>query len=124
MDSRPKITPKDFFSNAAAWEAGFTGHFRHQVYQLYLEAVERDLDQSIEALYWPYNIRMPFKQGHIDVVVRTQPEPREHPVHRFTAFPAAGESETQAFPVERWHFPHEQRPVLGEGAMLSGIFKW
>ncbi len=124
MDNQSGITPKDFFSNAAAWEAGFTEQFWYQAYQLYLDATDRDPDPSFDKFDQPRTVRMPFKEGYVDVIARVQPEPREYRIVRFTAFPAAGEIGSEVHQIDRWYFDDENRPVLGEGAMLDENFRW
>ena len=124
MYSKPPITPKDFFSNAAALEAGFNNHFWYEAYQLYLEQAHRDPSRSMEKYDDPRSVRMPFKEGCVDVIARVQPEPREWRIVRFTAFPAAGESGPETLPIKLWHFEDESRPVLGEGALLDENFRW
>ena len=124
MVSQFDITPKDFFSNAAAREAGFTEEFWYQAYQLYLDEAERDPDSSLDKFDIPRTVRMPFNQGCVDVIARVQPEPREYRIVRFTVFPAGGEDEPDAHQMSRWHPGVEDRPVLGEGALLDDNIRW
>ena len=123
MYNRPDITPQDFFSNPAAREAGFTEDFWHQVYRLFLYEADRDPDRSLEKYDVPRTIRMPFKQGYVDVIARVQPEPREYRIVRFTAFPADEEGGPEA-QDERWYSEGESRPALGEGALLDDNGPW
>ena len=124
MDSHPGITPRDFFSNAAAREAGFTEDFWYQAYQLYLDEAGRDPGLSLEKFDRPRTVRMPFKQGYVDVIARVQPEPREYRIVRFTAFPTEGEGGSEVHQVSRWYRLEESRPVLGEGALLDENARW
>ena len=124
MDSQFDITPKDFFSNAAAREAGFTEEFWYQAYQLYLDEAECDPDRSLEKFDIPRTVRMPFNQGYVDVIVRVQPEPREYRIVRFTAFPADGEGGPEVRQISRLYNRDEERPVLGEGALLDENGRW
>ncbi len=63
MDNRNEIAPRDFFSNAAAREAGFTEHFWQRAYRLYLEEADRDPDRSLEKFDRPRTVRMRWGQG-------------------------------------------------------------
>ena len=123
MANQIAITPSDFFSDPAAREAGFTEHFWQRAYTLYLEAANQDPSPSLEKFDLPRTVRMPFKQGHVDVMIRVHPESREFRTVRFTVFPADNEPEVAQ--VERWYFyDGESRPVLGEGALLNEGRRW
>ncbi len=124
MDNWNGATPRDFFSNAAAREAGLTEHFWHQAYLLYLEEADRDPGRSLEKYDIPRTVRVPWGQGHVDVMARVQPEPREYRIVRFTAFPAGGEPGAEVHQVSRWHHREEARPVLGGGALLDENARW
>ncbi len=124
MDSQTGITPNDFFSNAAAREAGFTEHFWYQAYLLYLDDADRDPDPSMDKFDSPRTVRMAWGQGQVDVIVRVQPEPREYRIVRFTAFPADGEGGAEVRLIRRWYYRDEDRPVLGEGALLDENARW
>lgn len=124
MDSQFEITPKDFFSNAAAREAGFTEEFWYQAYQLYLDEAERDPDRSLDKFDIPRTVRMAFNQGYVDVMARVQPEPREYRIVRFTAFPTDGEGRAEVHQIGRLYSHDEDRPVLGEGALLDENGRW
>ena len=124
MDQQTRITSADFFSNAAAREAGFTEDFWYQVYQQYLHEADRDPSRSLEKCARPRTVRMPFKQGYVDVVARVQPEQREYRIVRFTAFPAEGEGESEAQQMDWWYRGYENRPALGEGALLDDNVRW
>ena len=116
------ITAADFFSNPPAQEAGFTGEFWHRAYNLYLKEVNRDPSRSLDKFDVPRTIRVSHGQGEIDVMVRMEPESREHGALRFTAFPASDGPEPRQ--VDRWYEPDETRPVLGEGALLDAMNRW
>lgn len=123
MANQTAITPKDFFSDPAARETGFTEQFWHRAYTLFLEAANRDPSPSLEKFDLPRTVRMPFKQGHVDVMIRVHPESREFRTVRFTVFPAGNEPEVAQ--VDRWYFyDGESRPVLGEGALLNEGRRW
>ena len=125
MVQQQSITPNDFFSNPAARDAGFTEQFWYQAYQLYLDEAARDPDPALDIKYTrPRSIRMPFREGHVDVIVRAQPEPREYVIMRFTAFPADGEDGSDADQSGWWYVHNEQRPALGEGALLDENVWW
>ena len=124
MDSQFDITPRDFFSNAAAREAGFTEEFWYQAYRMYLDEAGRDPDRSLDKFDRPRTVRMPFDQGYVDVMARVQPEPREYRIVRFTAFPADGEGGSEVHQISRWYSRYEERPVLGEGALLDDNIRW
>ena len=125
MVNRQTITSQDFFSNAAARNAGFTEQFWYQAYQLYRDEAARNPDPALDIKYTrPRSIRMPFKGGYVDVIVRAQPESREYVIMRFTAFPADGEDGPNADRIGWWYVHNEQRPVLGEGAFLDENARW
>lgn len=122
MTDRPPLTPSDFFSNTAAREAGFTDEFWYAVYVLFEEAIASDPSNSFDKVDIERTFRMPFRTGHVDVLVRTSPDAREYPSVRFTVFPAGDEPEARQ--VLRWYKSIETRPVLGEGAYLNFGFPW
>ena len=88
MAQETHITPADFFWNAAAQEAGFSGQFWLDAYNRYLDAVQRDPSQSFDKWEVERTFRVPFESGHVDVLVRMQPDGREYCALRFTVFPA------------------------------------
>ena len=110
MDSQFDITPKDFFSNAAAREAGFTEEFWYQAYRLYLGEAERDPNPSWGKFDIPRTVRMPFNQGYVDVIARVQPEPRDYRIVRLTAFPADGGDGPDGHQMSRWYHRDESGP--------------
>ena len=122
VSKRISITPSSFFSNAAATEHGFTDEFWYRVFGLYLEAVARDPDPSFDKHEVERTIRVPFREGHVDVLVRCQPEPREFGVLRFTVFPASDGDGVREIP--RRYMRDASRPVLGEGALLDAYNRW
>ncbi len=125
MVQQQSITPNDFFSNPAAREAGFTEQFWYQAYQLYLDEAAQDPEPALDIKYTrPRSIRMPFREGHVDVIVRAQPEPREYVIMRLTAFPADGEDGSDADQSGWWYVGNEQRSALGEGALLDANARW
>ena len=67
---------------------------------------------------------MPFRQGYFDVMIRAQPDAREYVVMRFTAFPADGEGEAEVHQIGPSYFRDENRPVLGEVALLDENARW
>ena len=127
MVRRAADTPGDFFSNPTAREAGFTDNFWHHAYQLYLDAVRRDPSPSLDKFDVARTVRVPFRQGHVDVLVRVNPDPREFRVMRFTAFPAA-DDRPDPRQVSRWYWQEgpeqETRAALGEGALLDSSHRW
>ena len=122
MLDRPPITPNDFFSNDAARATGFTDQFWFDAYTQWNEAIRNDLDVSFASIDAPRTLRMPFREGYADVLVRIQPEAHEHYAIRFTAFPA--DDETPPRQVSRWYIDKENRPVLGEAVLLDANFHW
>lgn len=125
MVNRHTKTSQDFFSNAAARDAGFTEQFWYQAYQLYLDEAAQDPDRAWDIkLTRPRSIRMPFREGYVDVIVRAQPESREWVIMRFTAFPADGEDGPDAGQSGWWHPHDEKRTPLGEGALLDTNMRW
>ena len=124
MDSQRDIAPKDFFSNAASQDAGFTHRFWNQAYQLYLDEADRDPDPSLEKYRYPRTVQLPFRQGYVDVMIRAQPEAREYVIMRFTAFPADCEGESEVHQIGRSYHRDENRPVLGESALLDENVRW
>ena len=126
MTQQTDITSADFFRNAAAQEAGLSGQFWLDVYNGYLEAMRNELYSSPGAWEVERTVRVLFEGSHVDVLVREQPEGREHSVLRFTAFPAGNGSEPREF--DRWYFygdgGNEIPPVLGEAALLDHSNRW
>ncbi len=122
MFENPPITSDDFFSNAAAREAGFSDQFWYHAYTLYMEEVERDSSPSFDKYFIERTVRVPFGQGYIDVLVRSQPEPREEVIMRLTAFPSGDEREVPQ--LSRVYMREEKRPVLGEASLLDAGWRW
>ena len=122
----PPITPEHFFQDAAAERAGFSRQFWLDAHNLYGDAVEQDPSQSLSKWDVPRTVRLPFGEGHVDVLVRTQPDGREFVAVRFTAFPAGEEPEPRQ--VGRWYWQgdddKETRPILGEAALLDAMHRW
>jgi hypothetical protein len=126
MAQETRITPADFFWNAAAQEAGFSGQFWLDAYNCYLDAVQRDPSPSFAIWEVERTVRVPFESGHVDVLVRMQPEGREHCTLRFTVFPAGDGPDPRQ--LDRWYFygdeEKETPPILGEGALLDYMNRW
>jgi hypothetical protein len=126
MAQETHITPADFFWNAAAQEAGFSGQFWLDAYNRYLDAVQRDPSQSFDKWEVERTFRVPFESGHVDVLVRMQPDGREHCALRFTVFPAGDGPDPRQ--LDRWYFygdeEKETPPILGEGALLDYMNRW
>ena len=95
MTDRPPLTPRDFFSDTSALEAGFTGEFWYAVHELFVDASVRDSSISPDQYDVERTFRMPFRTGHVDVLVRTSPDAREYPSLRFTVFPADDDAEVR-----------------------------
>ena len=114
----------DFFISDSAREAGLTQRFWHQAYLMFIKEAERN--QSVPA-FEIYDIarivRVPFGQGYLNVLVRCQPDPREHRIYRLTAFAAGGERQpldvNTAFQQLR-----EGRAILGEAALMDRGRRW
>ena len=126
MVEQTRITAANFFWNAAAQDAGFSGPFWVEAYQRYLYAVEQDPSRSLDKWDVPRTVRVPFQQGQVEVLVRAQPEGREHSALRFTAFPAGGGAEPRQ--LGRWYWyegdGQETRPVLGEAVLPDVVNRW
>ena len=75
-----------------------------------------------------YTIRV-FLPGRdtFDVLVRVEPEAREHGALRFTVFPASDEPDPRQ--IDRLYFYGDRErkkmpPILGEGALLDYLNRW
>ena len=123
----PKTEPEtryDFFSNAAALEAGFTHRFWRQAYLQFQREAESDTSIPEFIRYdVARTVQIPFRQEHIDVLVRCQPDPREYRIFRFTAFPAEDERQTLQVSGACRHLG-EDRAILGEAALLDTGRRW
>ena len=126
MAQQTRIKPADFFWNTTAQEAGLSGQFWLDAYNLYLEAVLLDPSRSFDKWEVERTVRVAFGGGHADVLVRAQPDGREHSVLRFTAFPAGDGPEPPQ--IERWYWfesaEKEAPPLLGEAALLDHANRW
>ena len=126
MTQKRRITVADFFWNAAANEAGFSGQFWLDTYNRHLDAVRRDPSLSLDKWEVGRTIRVPFQGGHIDVLARVEPEAREHGALRFTVFTASDGPDPRQ--MHRWYFlineEKEIPPILGEGALLDYMNRW
>ena len=116
------ITAADFFSDSAAREAGLSDEFWFRAYTLYLEEVKSVAGASFDVFEMVWTVRVPFGRGRADVLVRSQPEPREARILRFTAFTAGGEDEVRQ--VDRLYWLDEDRPVLGEAVLPDDNLRW
>ena len=122
MLERTPFTPNDIFSNAAARAAGFTDQFWFDAYQSWLEEIRNDPKGGFDAYEREHTLRMTYEHGDVDILVRIQPEGREHPSLRFTAFSA--EDTPRPRPINRWYQYDETRAVLGEAALLDVNHRW
>ena len=124
MPKAEPVTRCDFFITASALEAGLTQQFWYQAYLQFLKDTESDTTAPGFEMYdIARTVRIPFHQKHIDVLVRCQPEPKEHRIIRLTAFPAG--NERQAPQLSRWYRRlDESRTVLGEAALLDVGQRW
>ena len=126
MTRQTRITSADFFWNAAAQEAGFSVRFWLDAYNRYLDEIQRDPSPSFDIWEVERTVRVPFGSGHVDVLIRTQPEGREHGALRFTVFPADDGPEPRQF--DRWYWYEDEGKetpqVLGEGALLDHVNRW
>ncbi len=122
MTERPPITAADLFINSAAREAGLTDGFWFRAYNLYMEEVNSVAGMSFDVFEMARTVRVPFEQGHADVLVRSQPESREVRILRFTAFAAGDEAEVRQ--VDRLYWLDEDRPVLGEAVLPDDNLRW
>ena len=126
MAEQTNIGPGDFFWNAAAQEAGFSGQFWLDAYNLYLDAVERDPSRSLDKWEVERTVRAAFRDGQVDVLVREQPEGREYGALRFTVFAAGDGPEPRQLDRWYWHGQGEEGTpvVLGEGVLLDYVNRW
>ena len=126
MAQETRITVADFFWNTAAHEAGFSGQFWLDTYNRHLDAVQRDPSPSFAKWEVERTVRVPFQGGHVDVLVRMEPEAREHGALRFTVVPAGDEPDPRQ--MDRCYFyrneEKEMPPILGEGALLDYMNRW
>ena len=122
MVERKPISLDDIFSNDAARVAGFTDEFWFDAYNRWLEAIRNDPQGGFVAYESEHTFRMSYRHGDVDVLVRIEPEGREHPSLRFTAFPA--ENTPSPRPINRWYQYDETRATLGEAALLDVNNRW
>ena len=126
MVQQTPITPADFFCNPAARDAGFSGQFWLDAYELYMDEVERDPSRSFDKWDVEHTVRLPFADGHVDVLVRSQPDGREYGALRFTVFPASDGPEPHQ--LDRWYWfgddGEKVPPVLGEAVFLDYMHRW
>ena len=126
MTQERVVTYADFLTNAAARDAGFSGQFWLDAYKRFEDKVEADPSRSFDKWEVARTVRVPFEQGHFDVLVRVQPEPREYGILRFTVFPASDEPQPRPIDPDYWYGDDakEDRPVLAEAALLDYINRW
>lgn len=122
MTERPPITAAAFFTSSASREAGLTDEFWFRAYTLYKEELNSVAGASFDIFEMARTVRVPFDRGHADVLVRSQPEPREARILRFTAFAAGDEAEVRQ--VDRLYWLDEDRPVLGEAVLPDDNIRW
>ena len=122
MTERLSITAADFFTSSASREAGLSDEFWFRAYNLYIEQVNSVAGMSFDAFEMARTVRVPFERGHADVLVRSQPEPREARILRFTAFAAGDDAEVRQ--VDRLYWLDEDRPVLGEALLPDDNIRW
>ena len=122
MTESRSIPPASFVTNAAARAYGFTDEFWLEVYTRYEEVLVNDPDISLSKIERARTIRMPFREGSVDVLVRCQPRPYEELVMRFTAFSVADGDEFKE--ISRWYWYDGPREVLGEAALLDASNRW
>ena len=77
---------------------------------------------SFDVFEMARTVRVAFDRGRADVLVRSQPEPREARILRFTAFAAGDEAEVRQ--VDRLYWLDEDRPVLGEALLPDDNLRW
>ena len=92
IERRPPSGSGDFFTGSAARQADLTDDFWRDAYALYIEEVNRDPVRSFHQFHIAQTVRASFSGEYFDVLVRSQPEPREELILRFTAFPADPEA--------------------------------
>ncbi len=123
MIERTPISAASFFLNGAALEGGFSGQFWFDTYNRYMDALRQD---SFDKWDIERTIRVPFKGGHVDVLVRLEPDGKEFSSLRFTAFPASGGP--QPTEIERWYWygndKYDDSSKLPEAALLDSVNRW
>ncbi len=114
----------DFFISDGAREAGLTQRFWHQAYLMFIKAAEEDTSMPAFVIYDIARIvRVPFGQGYLNVLVRCQPDPREHRIYRLTAF-AAGAERQPLDAKTAYQQLREGRAMLGEAALMDRGRRW
>ena len=120
MTQHPPLTTNNVFTNPAARAAGLTDSFWLDAYHRWTDTV--NTAPSFAVLEGAQTYRIPYQDGHADVLVRTQPEPREFFTLRMTAFPA--DENNPPHRIERWHTRAETRPTLGEAVLVDVNARW
>ncbi len=122
MTERSPLAPSDVFSNAAARAAGFTDQFWFDAYNRWLDEIRNAFQRGFDPYQREHTFRVPYQHGEVDVLVRIEPEGREYPSLRLTAFPAEDTPTPRS--INRWYQYSETRAVLGEAALLDVNNLW
>ena len=114
----------DFFINDGARDAGLTRQFWHQAYLRFLKEADGDTSVPVFDRYDIARItRVTFGPGRFDVLVRCQPDPREHRIYRLTAFATGGERQPLEV-SEAYDRLREDRAALVEAVLLDSNRRW
>ena len=124
MDETDSNTRHDFFINDSVREAGLTQRFWNQAYLMFLKEADGDTSVPVFDRYDIARIaRVPFGQRRFDVLVRCQPDPREHRIYRLTAFATGGERQHLEV-SEAYDQLREVRAALIEAVLLDRGRRW
>ena len=124
MPETDSNTRHDFFINDRVREAGLTQRFWNQAYLMFLKEAEGDTNVPVFDRYDIARIaRVPFGPGGFDVLVRCQPDPREHRIYRLTAFATGGERQPLEV-SEAYDQLREVRAALIEAVLLDRDRRW
>ena len=118
------IARHDFFISDSAREAGLTQSFWHQAYMMFIKEAEENTSLPAFGIYEIARVvRIPFGPGYLNVLVRCQPDPREHRIYRLTTF--AADVERQPLDVNTaFEQLLEGRAMLGEAVLMDRGRRW
>ena len=116
-----------FFLDSAAHDGGFSVRFWQDAKRHYQDALDQDPNPSFDKFEVERTVRVPFQTGHVDVLVRIQPDMGEYRALRFTAFTADGGSKPEQIGRWYWYDSDESgnpRQVLAEAVLLDAMNRW
>ncbi len=119
MSTPYRFTSDDIFTNSTARDAGFDEAFWLQAFDGFQEAINRQPGGFLNNFDSPYTVRVPFRQGEVDVIVRVNDRPADTVILRFTAF------QTESSQDDRLDERYERtRPRRPEAALLDYNSPW